>query len=207
MMPRIRYLLPAAAGCLSFAAPAFAHHAMGGKLPTTFSEGLLSGLGHPILGPDHLAFVIAIGIAAALVPAGIGLIGAFFAASTAGILLHLGAWNLPLVEVLAACTVIAAGALVAMGNRVGNAAWLALATVAGLIHGYALGESIVGADRAVFGAYLVGLAITASCIAAVIMGLTGKYLAGSATTDTRLRIGGIIVGCVGLALLATNLTA
>ena len=27
---------------------------MGGKTPSTFAEGLLSGLGHPVIGPDHL---------------------------------------------------------------------------------------------------------------------------------------------------------
>jgi urease accessory protein len=203
----LRSVLPAIAALTSLASPAFAHHAMGGRLPTTFSEGLISGLAHPILGPDHLAFVIAIGIAAALVPAGIGLIGAFFAASAAGILFHIGAWNLPLVEVLVAATVVVAGGLVAFGNRAGSAAWLTLAAIAGLVHGYALGESIVGADRGVLGAYLVGLAITAACIAAVIMTITRTYLSADTTANSRLRAVGTVVGCVGLVMLAINLTA
>lgn len=205
-MMRLLRRVPPALAALTIASPALAHHAMDGKLPTTFSEGLLSGLAHPVLGPDHFAFVIAIGIAAALVPAGIGLIGAFFAASVVGILLHLGAWSLPLVEVLVAATVIVAGALVAIGNRAGNAAWLSLAAVAGLVHGYALGEAIIGADRGVFGAYLLGLAITASCIAAVIMILTRTYLSADTAAASRLRAVGAVVGCVGVAMLALNLT-
>jgi urease accessory protein len=36
---------------------------MGGKTPSTFVDGILSGVGHPIIGPDHLAFVVALGIA------------------------------------------------------------------------------------------------------------------------------------------------
>src|SRR5215510_12231222 len=36
-----------------FATSAFAHHVMGGKTPSTFVEGLLSGVGHPVIGPDH----------------------------------------------------------------------------------------------------------------------------------------------------------
>ena len=28
-----------------------AHHLMGGKTPSTFAEGIASGLGHPIIGP------------------------------------------------------------------------------------------------------------------------------------------------------------
>ena len=42
---------------------ASAHHVMGGRTPTTFVEGFLSGLGHPVIGPDHLAFLLAIGLA------------------------------------------------------------------------------------------------------------------------------------------------
>ena len=54
-----------AAGVLLIAAnlPASAHHLMGGKTPTTFTDGILSGLGHPIIGVDHLAFLVAVGLA------------------------------------------------------------------------------------------------------------------------------------------------
>src|SRR6185437_11758768 len=45
--------------------PAFAHHVMGGRMPATFGEGILSGLGHPVIGLDHLAAVIAVGCLAA----------------------------------------------------------------------------------------------------------------------------------------------
>ena len=63
----------AAAAALSMIAlitPAFAHHPMGGATPSTFTEGLLSGLGHPIIGLDHLAFVIGVGLMALMLPAG-----------------------------------------------------------------------------------------------------------------------------------------
>ena len=57
-----------ATGVLSLAAlslssgTAFAHHAMDYQMPQTFVQGLLSGFGHPIIGPDHLAFILAIGL-------------------------------------------------------------------------------------------------------------------------------------------------
>ena len=38
--------------------PALAHHMMGGRMPATFGEGLLSGLGHPIIGLDHFAALV-----------------------------------------------------------------------------------------------------------------------------------------------------
>ncbi|MEZ5817501.1 MAG: HupE/UreJ family protein [Hyphomicrobiaceae bacterium] len=189
------------------AGPALAHHMMGGKLPASFGEGLLSGLAHPVIGPDHLAFVVAIGIAAAVVPAGISLIGAFLAASATGILAHFGALALPMSDTLAAATVIAAGVLVALGRRAGGRAWLTLAAVAGLVHGYALAESIVGADRGVLGAYLLGLAVTATCVAILVMAATRAWIAASATAETRLQAAGALVGCVGLVMLAVGAVA
>lgn len=46
------------------AGPALAHHPLAGMPMTTFAHGLLSGFGHPILGFDHLFFVISVGIIA-----------------------------------------------------------------------------------------------------------------------------------------------
>ena len=43
---------------------AWAHHPMGGKMSDTFAEGLLSGLGHPIIGVDHFLFIIGVGLLA-----------------------------------------------------------------------------------------------------------------------------------------------
>ena len=61
-----RRLAPASAGAALIAVlsttSAQAHHVMDGMLPSTFVEGLLSGLGHPIIGPDHFAFVVAVGL-------------------------------------------------------------------------------------------------------------------------------------------------
>ena len=48
----------------SLAAPAFAHHPLDGKIPSNLFEGFMSGLGHPVIGLDHLAFVIAVGLIA-----------------------------------------------------------------------------------------------------------------------------------------------
>ena len=42
-----------------------AHHAMGGTTPQTLAQGLLSGLAHPVIGLDHLAFTVAAGLLAA----------------------------------------------------------------------------------------------------------------------------------------------
>lgn len=193
------------------ATQALAHHPMGGKTPTTFMEGLLSGIGHPVIGPDHLAFVVAIGIAAALVPAGIGLIAAFISASTLGVLLRSTSLDIPLLEQLVALSVVAAGGLIAFGNVKRLTIWQPLAAVAGLIHGFALGEAIVGAERLVIGSYLLGIAIVASAIATAFM-LATQWLfpvaAGAAVTvNSRLKPVGMILACVGIVMFAGSLIA
>jgi urease accessory protein len=63
LLSRIRCATLVGAGLLANAGTASAHHLMGGKIPSSFAEGVASGLGHPIIGPDHLAFLIALGVA------------------------------------------------------------------------------------------------------------------------------------------------
>ena len=43
---------------------AWAHHPFGGQTPETFIQAFLSGVGHPVIGLDHLTFVIASGLVA-----------------------------------------------------------------------------------------------------------------------------------------------
>jgi len=50
-------------GASLIASPAMAHHPLNGMPMETFAHGLLSGVGHPLLGFDHLFFVIAMGAA------------------------------------------------------------------------------------------------------------------------------------------------
>ncbi|MGE3919218.1 MAG: HupE/UreJ family protein, partial [Hyphomicrobiaceae bacterium] len=203
MATKVRYgtLAMALAAALAGTSPALAHHMMDGKVPVTFVQGLMSGLAHPVIGPDHLAFLAAIGIAAAIVPAGARLILAFIAASTAGVLAHAGALDVPFAEALVASSVVVAGALVTTGRGAGAGLWLAVAVLAGVVHGYAFGESIVGADRPVLGAYLLGLALVSAAVAAGFMAVTRAYVATAAHPEGRLRVAGALVGCIGLVML------
>ncbi len=186
------------------AGDARAHHPMGGKTPTTFVEGLLSGFGHPVIGPDHLAFIVALGIAASLAPSGVGIIAAFIAASTLGVVLHMAALDIPLIEQVVALSVVVAGGLIAFSRGKRLRFWLPLAAVAGLFHGYAFGEAVIGADRAVVGAYLIGIAIIASFIAWAAMKLTSRVLALPDVGARHLRTAGLLLACVGGLMFASN---
>jgi urease accessory protein len=178
---------------------------MGGVTPTNFMEGFLSGIGHPVIGIDHLAFIIAIGIAAAFVSGGIGIIAGFIAASSLGVLAHVIELNVPLVEVLVAASVIVAGSALAIGLTSARAGWLLLAVIAGLFHGYAFGETVVGAERTVIGAYLIGLAIIMAAIATTAMLVSRKLFVTAETSPMGLRAAGGALAVLGLFLLVMGL--
>src|SRR5215813_7890802 len=97
------------AGALLLADPAFAHHLMGGRMPSTFVEGLLSGLGHPVIGIDHLAFLVAVGIVVGIGGLDLALPVLFVAASALGVAAHVYGITVPAAELIVALTVLSAG--------------------------------------------------------------------------------------------------
>ncbi|ADZ70454.1 HupE/UreJ family protein [Polymorphum gilvum] len=186
------------------AAPASAHHMMDGEMPQTFVQGLLSGLGHPVIGIDHLAFVVAVGIAAGLLGRSLLLPAAFVVATVAGVVVHLQSVDLPLAELVIAASVLAVGALIVTGTALPRAGWAALFALAGLFHGYAYGESIVGAEPAPLYAYFLGFAVIQTAIASLAMLLTAPRAAGQAGALMPRLVGAGVVG-VGLSALSAQL--
>lgn len=142
-------------------APAQAHHGMDGATPQTLAQGLISGLAHPVIGLDHLAFlVVAALLACALTGASRWLVPLVFVAATvAGTALHLGSADIPLSETLVATTVLVGAVLLATRSHPGALTLSALFAVGGILHGYAYGESIVGAEPTPLVAYLAGFAL------------------------------------------------
>jgi urease accessory protein len=171
-------------------------------MPTTFLEGLQSGLTHPALGLVHLAFLVVLGVVAALIPAGIPLIAAFIATAAIGTLVHAANFDFALSEQLVALSVLIAGLLIALGLGARQLIWLPFVGVAGLLHGYGFGEEILGADGSVIGAYLAGVVIVCSAIALVVMQVTSKVLALSDAGSRPLRVAGALIGILGIVLLA-----
>jgi urease accessory protein len=178
--------------------PAHAHHVMDGKLPVTFAQGMLSGLGHPVIGIDHLAFIVAMGVAVGAAGLHLALPAVFIAVSAIGVALHLGGMALPASELVVAASVLLAGAMIASGRAVPVAGWAALFALAGLFHGYAFGESIFGAEPSPLVAYLIGLAIVQAAVA------TGCALIARRSSQRALapRLAGAAIACVGIAILA-----
>src|SRR5215212_8486829 len=146
--------------------PALAHHVMGGAMPATLGEGLLSGLGHPIIGLDHLAAIVGAGLLAPRMRRGLALPILFVIAMAAGVAAHLARFDVPYSEALVALSVVGLGAAAVSGSRVPVRLAAFLFAAAGAVNGYALGESIVGAEPTPLAAYLVGLVAVQAAIAA-----------------------------------------
>jgi urease accessory protein len=181
-------------------APAFAHHLMGGRTPASFTDGLLSGLGHPVIGLDHFAAVVAVGCLAAAHRVAPALAIGFVMAMMAGVALHLHGATVPGAEILVALSVIFLGVFMLRGRNIAASVAFVLFAVVGLIHGYALGESIYGAEPTPLYAYLLGLAVIQSAIALAAMQIA-RTIARRPAVMSPLRLVGAGITGIGLAVL------
>jgi urease accessory protein len=194
----------ALAGLAWLATPslASAHHAMGGATPATFTQGLLSGIGHPVIGFDHLAFVIAAGIATALIARRLLLAAVFVIATAIGCLGKVAfGITLPVAEFVIAASVVAVGGLVMSGRAASAPVYAALFAIAGLFHGSAYAESIVGAEATPLVAYLIGFAMIQFTLIVCAAWFTRALVKGADRLTTEPRLAGAVVAGVGATFL------
>ncbi len=181
---------------------AMAHH-MTGEVPRTFFAGLLSGLAHPVIGPDHLAFILAVGFIAAAFARGRIFPLVFLGASLVGLVIHLMGVTVAGGEIAVAVSVVGAGAFLAADKKVRPLLLGVGFALAGAFHGYAYGESVVGAEPAPLGAYLLGLVVIQYAVAmgafAAARRLDGRSLPWR---NVAIRAAGVTVGVTGVVVLA-----
>jgi urease accessory protein len=183
---------------IAAATPALAHHPMGGMTPTTFMQGLLSGFGHPVIGLDHLAALVGVGLVASRFPRGLVLPVFWIVAMAAGVGLHLASFDLPFTEVLVALSVVAIGIVAALRPTLPFSLAGLLFAVGGLIHGYALGESIIGAEASPLFAYLLGLVLVQAALTVGVAFVAQRFSADMLLAPpARLRIAGLAVALAG----------
>lgn len=197
----------AATQCL-LSSPVFAHHPMGGAMPETFSQGFLSGLGHPIIGLDHFAFLImAILLTGVLKDRTRYMIPlAFVGGSFSGTVLHLGSANIPMSESLVAFSVLVVAVLVLFRKNYGALALGLLFVLSGILHGYSLGESVIGAETTPLLAYLLGLAAIQYTLIVGGIFLLNKLTGISEKLRSRTeRIVSVVTFMIGSAFLVSSL--
>lgn len=197
-----------ALAALVSADPAFAHHAMDGQVPNTLATGLISGLAHPVIGLDHLAFILAAGLLSAPRARGLVLPLAFVIASALGTLLHVNGIDLPAGEIGVAVSVLLLGVLLVTPRRIEDGLFAAILALSGLFHGYAFGESIVGAEATPLVSYFAGLALIQYVIAAGTVAAWRVLAKSHASLLPQIsRIAGAAVAVVGAVFLAMNIIA
>lgn len=130
-------------------------------------DGLVSGLVHPLLGPDHLLAMVAVGLWAAAIGGRAlwTLPAAFLAAMTVSGLLGAGGPEVALVEHVIIASVIVAGAAVALALKLPPAAAVTLVAVFGAAHGWAHGVEGPGGAAYAAGFVLATGALHAAGIA------------------------------------------
>ncbi len=191
-------------------APALAHHPLDGRLPANFFEGIMSGFGHPMIGIDHLAFVIASGLMALGIAGGIMIPIAFVIATAMGAVIHLASIDLPFPEIFIAASVVLFGVLLILrGKKQQDRNYTfvisSLAALAGLFHGFAYGEGIFGAEPTPLVAYLIGFTTIQLAIS------LGAYLFATKLSKTisvkyLTRLAGCAIAAIGTIFLSSAIT-
>ena len=172
------------------ASPALAH--------AGHEHGIVAGFLHPLMGADHVAAMVAIGLWAAslgwqrgwLPPVGflVGMAGGIALGLAGGIGLGFG-----VVETAVAGSLVVLGAMLAMAQAFRPALAIPLVMVAGLVHGLAHGGEIGGAGFVTALGMLAGSALLHGFGAA--LGVASARYAGA------LRFGGAAIAGFGALLL------
>ncbi|WP_370631149.1 HupE/UreJ family protein [Synechococcus sp. MU1642] len=185
------------AGLVGFSlfSPAHAHHpfGMGDSTDLSALQGFLSGIGHPLLGPDHLLFLLAIALIGLPRPRTwvLPLLAAGLGGSVLSQFIPLPDAVAPWAEALVSLTLAAEGlmALFAIPSS------LLLPLVA--LHGFLLGSTIVGAEPTPLFTYFLGLLIGQGALLLVVTSWSQSLLERIGAQGQRLGAG-IWMG-IGLA--------
>ena len=200
-MARISLRLGLPLAFLALTAPAYAHHALGGSLPIGFGDGLLSGLAHPVIEVDHLAFVLAVGILTAVSQGGLWLPVWFVGGTVFGCLLNAGSLQLQPAFWMVPVSALLIGGYLAAGREDSGGGWHKwLFLSAGALHGLAYSETIIGVENNSLQGYLLGFAMTQTLISWGAMLAAYWFWRGDRLYANARVFGGMLAG-VGLAAL------
>ena len=164
-----------------------AHHLMHLlHLKPTPLTGLLSGLAHPVLGPDHLLFLLALSLVGLRQRASwmLGLLAVGLGGSVLGLALP----GLPLAEPLVSFSLVVV-ALVLLGRLDRRLLLPAFA-----LHGYVLSAAVLGWNPAPIGLYLVGLLLSQGALLLFALGAL-RHTAASFSVTTLRTLAAVLLGC------------
>ena len=178
--------LGAAALLLLTAGPASAHHVMHlVRLTPSPLSGLVSGLAHPVFGPDHLLFLLALGLVG--LQKRLSWVLGLLATGLAGSCLGLALPGIPLAEPLVALSLVVVG-LVLLKRLPA-----VLLVPAFALHGYVLSAAVIGWEQGPIAFYLVGLLVSQGLLLTAALTLVRRW--GSGLSGSQLKLAaGILIG-------------
>lgn len=182
-----------------------AHHVMDYAIPATALEGLLAGLGHPVIGIDHLLFIVGAGVLAARVERSFLLPLIFVVASGLAVCVRFAGSNVALSELWVAGSILVLAALMLLSRDPGRGIVAGVFLLAGAIHGYALAEGIIGAERTPLFAYLAGLTIVL-CVIAFAAWAATSWLSRTRPALPLYRMTGVALGMAGIVFVGLAAT-
>ena len=184
--------------------PALAHHPLAGAKMETFIHGILSGVGHPLLGFDHLFFVALVGIVAVYTTRLYSAPLAFISAMLTGTLLSSFGFAIPATEIMIIISLLTLGGIVATGRNMNLKSTIILFALTGLFHGSAFGASIAGQGIAVGSSVLIGYLLGLGIIQYMIIIITGNVAItiwkATEATAVSVRMSGAFVTGIGVFL-------
>ena len=173
------------------ATPALAHHPFGmpeGSGMTAW-QGVISGIGHPLLGPDHLLFLLAIALVGLSQPRRwvLPLLALGLGGSLVSQLIPLPEALETGAEALVSLTLVLEG-LVILGRL---PVWLLPPAIS--LHGYLLGGAVIGAEPAPLLAYGLGLLIGQGLLLLAVTSASSRLIQGLGSNGRQI-LAGIWIG-------------
>ena len=155
------------------------------KLTPSPLSGLVSGLAHPLFGPDHLLFLLALGLVG--LQKRLSWMVGLLATGLAGSVLGLALPGIPMAEPLVALSLVVVG-LVLLKRLPAL-----LLVPAFALHGYVLSAAVIGWEQGPIGFYLVGLLISQGLLLTAALTLVRRWGTGLSGSQLKLAAG-ILIG-------------
>ena len=182
----------------------FAHHPLGGMPMETLVDGFLSGIGHPILGFDHLFFVALVGVAALFTSRRQTSSAAYILAMLIGCFVMTVGIELPAKEFVIGLSLLTLGIIVASGRGLSIVPAILIFSGFGFFHGSAFGDAIAQQESIisiqVLSGYLIGLGLIQYAISIFSGWVMSSIFNATTPKCIEARLAGALVLGIGLFL-------
>ncbi len=202
--PSMVFSIPACA-LIVLPGVAFANHPPDLAPEEMFTYGILSGIVYSVFGFEHLFFVLAAGLAAALAGRPYSAPAAYVVAMLGGTVLASTGMGLPIVETMIALSLLCLGGLLVWGRKARLGTTLGLFVGFGLFHGSDFGESPAAQEAGDSLEVLIGLLLGLAIVQYLVSAASARVARGWAAEDRvgafETRLAGSAVAGIGLFLV------